>query len=172
MRAKLHNLLLCLVLLVGLSWMWQISYAGLAEAAWCTIFTTCTGSGNKAGSADWTTARQAGQNVTKCAVIENLAAADDNFELWMPDVAITITSIGLHCRGTCTTGADISLEDRSGNAMTHTVPTHSTGTSNTTFQTVSAANALVVGEGLAFDVDNAVSPETDVYTICFTFAVD
>lgn len=107
----------------------------------------------------------------ECVVVENLAAADDNYEIWMANDAVTITGIGVHCRGTCTTGADISLEDRSGNAMTHTTPTHSTGTGNTTFQSVTAANTLVAGEGLAFDVDNAVSPETDEYTICFTYEI-
>jgi len=109
---------------------------------------------------------------TKCAVIENLEAADDDFGLGMFNDAVTITGIGLHCAGTCTTGADISLEDRAGNAMTHTTPTHSTGTGNTTFQAVTAGNGLVAGEALRFDVDNAVSPETDTYTICYTFTND
>ena len=104
---------------------------------------------------------------TKCFSLENLAAADDNYEFYMANDAITITAIGLHCAGTCTTGADISLEDRAGNAMTHTTPTHSTGSSNTTFQAVTNNNTLVSGEGLRFDVDNAVSPETDTYLICF-----
>lgn len=109
---------------------------------------------------------------TKCAVIENLAAADDNFEIFMADAAMTITEVGVHCDGTCTTGANISLEDRSGTAMTHTTPTPSTGSGNTTFQSVTAANSLVAGEGLRFDVDNAVSPETDTYSICFEFTYD
>ncbi|MGI9298592.1 MAG: hypothetical protein ACR2QC_11955 [Gammaproteobacteria bacterium] len=108
----------------------------------------------------------------KCAVIEDLAAADDDFEIFMANDPITITGIGCHCRGTCTTGASLSLEDRAGNAMTHTAPTCSTGTGNSTYQAVTAANSLVAGEGLRFDVDNAVSPETDEYTICFTFTVD
>lgn len=103
-------------------------------------------------------------------IIENLAAADDNYPLGMKNFARTITAVGLHCAGTCTVGADISLEDRAGNAMTHTVPTHSTGSTSTTFQNVTAANTLVSGEGLRFDVDNAVDPETDTYeiTVCFT----
>ncbi len=109
---------------------------------------------------------------TECVVVENLAAADDNYEIWMANDPVTITGIGVHCRGTCTTGADITLEDRSGNALTHTTPTHSTTTGNTTFQSVTAANTLVAGEGLAFDVDNAVDPETDEYTICFTYIYD
>jgi len=109
---------------------------------------------------------------TRCEtlIIENLAAADTNYPLGMANYARTITAVGLHCAGTCTTGADISLEDRAGNAMTHTVPTHSTGSTSTTFQNVTAANSLVAGEGLRFDVDNAVDPETDTYeiTVCFT----
>lgn len=103
---------------------------------------------------------------TICVVIEDLKAADDNLEITMLNDAWTVTAVGLHCAGTCTTGADISLEDRSGNAMTHTVPTHSTGTGNSTFQAVTSAGGLVAGEGLRFDVDNAVDPETDDYTIC------
>jgi len=106
---------------------------------------------------------------TECVVFENLAAGDDDYEIWMANDAVTITGIGVHCRGTCTTGADISLEDRSGNAMTHTTPTHSTGTDNSTWQSVTAANILVAGEGLRIDVDNTVDPETDEYTICFTY---
>jgi hypothetical protein len=105
-------------------------------------------------------------------VVESLAAADDNFEFSLSAQARTITQIGCHCRGTCSTPAQISLEDRAGNAMTHTVPTCSTGTGNTAFQSVTAANSLVAGEGLAFDVDNAVSPETDTYTISYCYTVD
>ena len=110
--------------------------------------------------------------ISGCSLIENLAAADDNKELWMANDAATVIAVGLHCDGTCTTGADISLEDRTGNAMTHTVPTHSTGSGNTTYQSVTAANSLVAGEGLRFDVDNAVSPETDDYLICFVAQYD
>lgn len=104
--------------------------------------------------------------------IENLAAADDDLEIFMANDAITIVSIGVHCSGTCTTAASISLEDRAGNAMTHTAPTASTGTSNTTYQAVTGGNSLVAGEALRFDVDNAVSPETDTYTISFGYTVD
>ena len=37
---------------------------------------------------------------------------------------------------------------------------------------VTAANVLVAGEGLRFDVTNAVSPETDVYTVCVSYTVN
>lgn len=104
-------------------------------------------------------------------VIENLAAADDNYEIGMFGYPVEIVSIGVHCRGTCTTAAQISLEDRAGNAMAHTTPTASTGTNVTTFQLVTAANTLTAGEGFAIDVDNAVSPETDEYTITVGYRV-
>ena len=106
------------------------------------------------------------------AVIENLAAADDGFSLGMTNFARTITAVGVHCDGTCTTGADIDLQDRAGNAMTHGAPTVSTGTGNTTYTSVTAANSLVAGEGLEFNVANAVDPETDTYTISFCWTVD
>lgn len=109
---------------------------------------------------------------TKCAIIENLAAADDDFEIFMPSEASTVVSVGAYCDGTCTTAASISLEDRAGNAMTHTAPTPATGTGNATFQSVTAGGALVAGESVRFDVDNAVSPETDKYTICIGVRID
>lgn len=110
----------------------------------------------------------------KSATIENLAAADDNLEIGMFAYGVTITDVGVYCNGTCSTPAQISLEDRSGNAMTHTTPTAATGTGNATFQSVTAANSLVAGEGLRFDVDNTPSPETDTYiiTYCFTVTAD
>lgn len=107
----------------------------------------------------------------KCAVIENLAAADDNFEIFMANDASTVVSIGAYCRGTCTTPATIVLQDRTGNAMTGTA-TASTGTGSTTWTAITAGGALTAGEGLAFDVTNAVSPETDEYTICFGVTYD
>jgi hypothetical protein len=109
---------------------------------------------------------------TYCAVFEDLAQADDNFEIWMGNDAVTVVAGGCHCRGTCSTAAQISFEDRAGNAMTHGTITCSTGTGNTTFVSVTAANSLSAGEGVAFDTDNALSPETDEYTVCIQVTYD
>ena len=109
---------------------------------------------------------------TVCKTVENLADTDDNFELFMSDRAMNIKTFGCYCKGTCTTAAQLSLENRAGTALTHTTPTCATGTGNATFQAVTAetgGNPIAAGGGLRFDVDNAVSPETDEYTICFTF---
>lgn len=113
------------------------------------------------------------ETFSTCAVIENLAAADDNFEFWEAPYAVTITHVSCRCRGTCSTPATFTLEDRGGAAMTitGTNPTCST-TGNSTYSTVTAANGLVEGEGIAFDVTNAVSPETDEYTLCVKYTVD
>lgn len=110
---------------------------------------------------------------TVCFVIENLAAADDSFAFYMANDAITITSVGCNCRGTCTTAATFTLEDRGGNAMTitGTNPTCAT-TGAATFAAVTAANGLTAGEMVAFDVTNAVSPETDEYALCVIFTTD
>lgn len=105
-------------------------------------------------------------------IIADLAAADDNYPFGMFNDPVTITGIGVHCDGTCTTPAVIALSDRSGNAMTHASPTVSTGTGNTTYTAVTANNSLVAGEGLEFSVTNAVSPETDIYTIMYTYTWD
>lgn len=103
----------------------------------------------------------------------NLAAADDNQEIWVngPD-AVTVVNVGCHCAGTCSTPAEISFEDRAGNALTHTTLTCGTGTGVSSFVAVTSTGGLVAGEGLRFDVDNAVSPETDEYTIYFGYTRD
>ena len=101
-----------------------------------------------------------------CLPFENLRASDTNIEMWMPPGAVVVRSVYCHCNGTCTTPAQISFEDRAGNAMTHALLACSTGSTNSTIVPVTAGGALVVGEGLRFDVDNAVSPETDQYLIC------
>jgi hypothetical protein len=103
---------------------------------------------------------------------ENLAAADDNYRFFTAVEPVTVLAIGVYCRGTCTTPAQISLEDGAGNAMTHTTPTAATGTDAVTFQSITAEGGLTKGEGLALDVDNAVSPETDVYTITIKYRYD
>lgn len=110
---------------------------------------------------------------TKCAFVESLTAADDNVDLGMFPAAVTITSFAVHCAGTCTTGADITFEDRGGNAMAGGPAAHSTGGDASVFTPTSGANTeLAVGEGYRFDVDNSVDPETDDYTICISYTVD
>lgn len=109
---------------------------------------------------------------TACAVIENLAAGDDNYAIWMANDAVTITGVGCNCRGTCSTTATFTLEDRGGNAMTitDTNPTCAT-TGAATFKAVTAGNQLTAGEMLAFDVTNTPTAN-DEYALCFTYTVD
>jgi len=109
---------------------------------------------------------------TRCAVVEDLAAADLNFPLGSFGDGVTVTSVWCTCSGTCTTKADISLEDGGGVAMTHGTMTCSDFGTVPTAVSVTAANVLTARESAAFDVDNAVSPETDTYEICFAYTVD
>lgn len=105
------------------------------------------------------------------AVLESLASTDDNYEFFMAPYAVTITSVGCRCRGTCSTPATFTLEDRGGNAMTitGTNPTCAT-TGDATFAAVTSGNTLNAGEGLAFDVTN--TPTTgDTYTVTVTYTV-
>lgn len=99
------------------------------------------------------------------AMIENLAAADDNMSLGAWTNNVTITKVGCAYVGTGTTPATITLEDGSGNAMTHATCACVASGTNITFVSVTANNTLNAGELLRFDVSNAVSPETDEYTI-------
>ena len=108
-----------------------------------------------------------------CFTIEDLAAADDDYEFWTTPYAVTILSAYCTYSGTATLAATIDFLDGEGNAMTMTDATCVDADSSTrpTVQAVTAANALVVGESLAFNVTNAVAPETMTHRICFTYAV-
>lgn len=109
---------------------------------------------------------------TICFDIESLASTDDNYAFFMANDAITVTGVGCNCRGTCSTLATFTLEDRGGNAMTitGTNPTCAT-TGAATFAAVTAGNQLTAGEMLAFDVTN--SPTTgDTYALCATITTD
>jgi hypothetical protein len=110
---------------------------------------------------------------TTCFTKQNLANADDNFIFWMADRAVTVTGIGCRCVGTCSgTLAAFALEDNDGNALTHSAPTCSTTTTEAAFTAVTAANALVEGEGLAFDETSTQTQETNTYTICVRYTTD
>jgi len=109
-----------------------------------------------------------------CITVENLAAADDDYAYFSWPYAVTITGLWCHYRGTGSTPATITLEDGAGNAMTitDTAATCAASTTTATPKTVTAANGLTAYEMLAFNVTNAVSPETDEYTICVSYTVD
>jgi hypothetical protein len=111
--------------------------------------------------------------LTHCFVKASLADADDNYDFFMAPYQVTVTGIGCYCKGTCTTTALLSLEDRNANAMTitGTNPTCAKTTGNATFAAVTAGNVLVAGEGVRFDVAPTPSPETDTYTICIKYTV-
>ena len=111
--------------------------------------------------------------LTHCFVKASLANADDDYDFFMAPYQVTVTGIGCYCKGTCTTKALLSLEDRNANAMTitGTNPTCAATTGNATFAAVTAANVLVAGEGVRFDVAPTPNPETDTYTICIKYTV-
>lgn len=103
---------------------------------------------------------------SRCAFIENLAAGDDNLSLGSFHRATTVTKVWCHFRGTGTTVAQISLEDGSGNAMTHVTPICTAEGTPPGSQDITAGGALSAREIVRFDVDNTPDPATDEYTIC------
>lgn len=104
-----------------------------------------------------------------CYTRENLAAGDDNFPFWIADAAVAVTSVGCLCHGTCSTLATFTLEDVGGNAMTITGTNPTCATTGTvTYAAVTAGNALIAGEGIAFDVTNSPTAN-DEYTVCVTY---
>ncbi len=103
--------------------------------------------------------------------IQSMQAADDDLLILGPfPYAVTVEQVGCRYEGTGTTVGQVSLEDTGGNAMTHTVPTCTTGGTAATFQSISAGGGLTAGEGLRLDVDNTPDPTTDDYiiTVCWT----
>jgi hypothetical protein len=108
-----------------------------------------------------------------CAVLEDLAAADDGYEMFMATSAATVVKAGCRCRGTCSTPATLTFADRAGNTIsTDSTVTCSSGTGATTFVNVSTGDGdrvLVSGEGFLFSVSNNPDPETDTYTICVEY---
>lgn len=121
---------------------------------------------------DGTAKRVASKTYGVSATIESITAADDNYAFWMAPQAVTITGVAANCRGTCTTTATFTLEDRGGNAMTitGTNPTVAT-TGDATFAAVTAGNTLNTGEMIAFDVTN--TPTTgDTYNISLQYTIN
>lgn len=105
--------------------------------------------------------------VTRCLIVPDLSAADDNYPMGSFVGGATITSVWCTCSGTCTTKATFTLEDGSGNAMTitGTNPTCTAIGSIPTTAAVTANNVLVAQESLRFDVTN--TPTTsDTYEVC------
>jgi len=112
--------------------------------------------------------KYARQRAAKVAVIEDLAAADDNLPLGPGlDYPVTVVTVGCKCHGTCTTPAQISLEDDAGNAMTHAAFSCNAAPAVMQFYSVTAGGSLGVGESVRMDVDNTPDPETDTYEVVY-----
>lgn len=112
-----------------------------------------------------------GWRMEKCATVENLAAADDNIPIGSLHRNATIQTLWCQFVGTGTTPATITLEDGAGNAMTGTA-TCISGANASSQTTITAGGSVTAGELIRFDVTNAVSPETDEYSICYAYTYD
>ncbi len=106
--------------------------------------------------------------------IPSLAAADDNFPVFVPGQNITLVSAQCFCNlGTCTTEADVTFEvllngTTTVNAVTGTVDCEDTTTGDS-FTALSGNVDVTAGDLIRLDVTNAVSPETDTYTISIKY---
>ena len=106
-------------------------------------------------------------------IVENLAAADDNFSIPGFPWPVTIEKIWCECEGTCTTAATLSFEDDTANAMTLSgTPVCATGTTVPTAVDVTAGGSLTARESWQFDVTNTPNPETDEYFIGWSYSVN
>jgi hypothetical protein len=111
------------------------------------------------------------QLTTRSFTIENLAAADDNVPIPGVNEHGVVKALWCTCHGTCTTPATITLENSAGNAMTGTA-TCSTAPTIPDVTTITAGGTFGQRQDLRFDVTNAISPETDEYTISFEYLPD
>ncbi len=106
--------------------------------------------------------------------IPTLAAADDNFPIHVPGQDITLVSAQCLCNlGTCTTEADITLEvlengTTTVNAVTGTIDCEDT-TSGDSYTALTGNVNVTAGNLIRLDVTNAVSPETDTYSISIKY---
>lgn len=108
-----------------------------------------------------------------CAMIESLAAADDNLPTGFlaPAGGATITGAVCVCHGTCTTEAEITFEDGAGNGMTGTI-TCEDATTGDTLTAITSGGALVARESLVLSVSNTPSPDgSDDYSLCWEYTV-
>jgi hypothetical protein len=108
-----------------------------------------------------------------CVRIENPTTYDSNMTIWVPNDAVTITEVGCRYDGTGTTVGVFALEDAVGTAMTLSgALTCVTGSTASTFRTVTGGGGLTAGEGLRIDTTTAPSPVTDDYLVCWRYTVD
>ena len=101
---------------------------------------------------------------------------DDNYDGqgFTVSPAATITHIGVHCKGTCTTPATFTFADGAGTALTVgslTVAKDSVNNGLMSFAAVSANGSFVDGERMEITVTNTPDPETDTYTFVFKQAI-
>lgn len=96
-----------------------------------------------------------------------------NFFAGTPN-GLTLTSTGCHCRGTCSTAAQFSWEDKDAFAISLTgggnlaCQTGLTAVSFTTFDVTDGDRMLTNGEELAFNVTNTPT-STDEVLLCIRF---
>ena len=111
---------------------------------------------------------------TRCNIVPNVVAADDNMPMGSFVDAVTITNVWCTYSGTGTTPATFTLEDGGGNAMTitGTNPTCTAIGTVPNVAAVTAGNQLIARESLRFDVTNTPNPTTDTYEICVSYTVD
>lgn len=115
-----------------------------------------------------------GQN-SKCIVVEQIKAADDNMMIASWPDAVTINSVWCQYNGSApSTAATFTLEDGGGNAMTitGTNPTCTAPGTPPTPAAVTANNTLTAYELLRFDTTNTPDPATDTYLICVGLVYD
>jgi hypothetical protein len=113
--------------------------------------------------------------VQVCHTIENLAAADDDKPFWLLTAYadVTLISAACVCVGTCNTEADVVFEVDDGTpaVITGTVTCEDTTTGDTNTALSGGETNLDQYELLRFDVTNAVSPETDDYSLCVNYRI-
>lgn len=105
---------------------------------------------------------------TKCIVVENLVAGDDNVPVFVFDKAATLAETS--CYTTSTTIPSYTLEDNSGNAVTGS-GTCVNSTSTATWTATTSGNTFVAGETLRFDTGTAADAATWT-TICVAYTED
>ncbi len=95
---------------------------------------------------------------------------DDDLVISHLPFAVTYTSVGISCEGTCSELATFSFKDNESNALTINTITISTPASNTvSYATITAGGSFSAGEKLLGSVTNDPTQTSNNYKVVFTY---
>jgi len=112
-----------------------------------------------------------------CEYLNGISQSSDDRPLWMSTAhagGVTIVSAACVCVGTCSTLAELELENDSGSvaSMTGTIDCETTSTGDTNTAIGGAAASVALGDLVRFDTVNNPSQSNSEYMLCVNYTVN